>query len=102
MAHAANPYGKGIDYEYYARRLPDWRTRIMNLLNTHDIHLFGNPGMYVIHMSEHGDDRVKFYKFQPPAEDELRKVGFEGNRAETNRLTADQIEQLIKISRSES
>jgi hypothetical protein len=73
----------------------------MNLLNAHDIHLLGNPGMYAIHMSERGDARVKFYKFQPPAEDDLRKVGFEGDRAETNRMTPSQIEQLIKISRSD-
>jgi len=77
MAHAANPYGKGIDYMYYARKLPVWRTRIMNLLNAHDIHLLGNPGMYAIHMSEHGDDRVKFYKFQPPSPEDLRKLGLD-------------------------
>jgi hypothetical protein len=65
LAHAANPYGKGIDYEYYARSLPIWQTRIMNLLNAHDIHLLGDPGMYVVHMSEQGDDRVKLYRFRP-------------------------------------
>jgi hypothetical protein len=101
LAHAANPYGKGIDYEYYARSLPVWRTRIMNLLNAHDIHLIGNPGMYVVHMSEHGDDRVKLYRFQPPSSDTLRKVGFDGDRTETNRMTSRQIAQLIKISRSQ-
>lgn len=98
LAHAANPYGKGIDYSYYAQHLPIWRTRIMNLLNTHDIHLFGDPGVCVVHMSEHGDDRVKLYRFQPPSLDLLREVGFEGDRTETNRMTPDQIEELIKIS----
>jgi hypothetical protein len=65
IAHAANPYGKGIDYTYYHRMLPLWLTRIMNLLNSHEIHLLGDPGVYVIHMKEHGDDKVHFYKFQP-------------------------------------
>jgi len=57
--------------------------------------------MYVVHMSEHGDDRVKLYRFQPPSSDILRKVGFDGDRTEINRMTSRQIEQLIKISRSQ-
>ena len=73
----------------------------MNLLNAHDVHLLGDPGMYVVHMTEHGDDRVKIYRFQPPPLDILRKVGFDGDRGETNQMTSDQIEQLIKISRSQ-
>lgn len=100
LAHAANPYGKGIDYKYYARKLPVWRTRIMNLLNAHDIHLFGDPGMIVVHMSGGGDGRVKLYRFQPPPSDILRKAGFEGDRSETNRMSPHQIEQAIRISRS--
>ena len=66
IAHAANPYGRGIDYAYYQRMLPLWLARIVNLLNAHEIHLLGNPGVYVIHMSEHRDDRVHFYTFRPP------------------------------------
>lgn len=66
MAHAANPYGKGIDYDYYSKALPSWRTRIINLLNNHEIHLLNRPGMYVIHMKEEGDEEVHWYKFQPP------------------------------------
>jgi hypothetical protein len=65
MAHAANPYGKGIDYNYYQQMLPLWRTRIMNLLNAHEIHLVNRPGLYVIHMKEDRDDKVHFYKFEP-------------------------------------
>lgn len=65
MAHAANPYGKGIDYLYYKKTLPIWRTQIVNLLNNHEIHLLNQPGMYVIHMKEAGDDRVHWHKFEP-------------------------------------
>jgi hypothetical protein len=65
LAHAANPYGKGIDYSYYAKMLPSWRTQIVNLLNNHEIHLFNRPGLYLIHMKEDRDDRVHFYKFEP-------------------------------------
>jgi hypothetical protein len=65
MAHAANPYGKGIDYAYYATMLPVWRNEVLNLLNKHELHLLNRPGMYVIHMKEHRDDEVHFYKFEP-------------------------------------
>ena len=76
MAHAANPNGKGIDYGYYARMLPKMAYSYYSpYSNSHNIHLIGNPGIYVVHMSEHGDDRVKFYKFQPPTEDALQKLG---------------------------
>jgi hypothetical protein len=86
MAHAANPYGKGIDYGYYARMLPVWRTRIVNLLNAHNIQLLGNPGIYLIHMTEHGDDRVKFYRFQPPTQEALRTLGLKGVRDSSGRV----------------
>jgi hypothetical protein len=67
MAHAANPYGKGIDYGYYEKMLPFWRGRVVNLLTSHEIHLLNRPGMYVIHMKEERDDRVHYYKFEPPS-----------------------------------
>jgi hypothetical protein len=86
MAHAANPYGKGIDYGYYARMLPVWRTRIVNLLNARNIQLLGNPGIYLIHMTEHGDDRVKFYRFQPPTQEALRTLGLKGVRDSSGRV----------------
>ena len=86
MAHAANPYGKGIDYGYYAKMLPEWRTRIMNLLNSHNIQLVGNPGIYLVHMAEHGDDRVKFYRFQPPTDEALQKLGLRAVRDEADRV----------------
>lgn len=86
MAHAANPYSKGIDYGYYARMLPVWRTRIMNLLNAHNIQLLGNPGIYLIHMTEHGDDRARFYKFQPPTQEALQMLGLKGVRDNSGRV----------------
>lgn len=66
MAHAANPYGAGIDYSYYQKMLPVWRNQIVNLLNNHEIHLLNRPGMYVIHMHEDRDDKVHWYRFEPP------------------------------------
>jgi len=67
MAHAANPYGKGIDYGYYQKMLPMWSTQIVNLLSNHEIHLINRPGMYVIHMKEESDEKVHWYKFELPS-----------------------------------
>ncbi len=66
IMHAANPYSAGIDYDFYQKKLPIWRSRIINLLNSHEIRLVGNPGMYLVHMREHGHDRVRGYTFAPP------------------------------------
>lgn len=65
IAHAANPFGKGIDYGYYQKVLPHWQEQIMNLLNSHQVHLAGRPEMYLIHMKEDRDDRVHYYRFDP-------------------------------------
>jgi hypothetical protein len=64
MAHAANPFSKGIDYGYYKKELPSWRTKIVNLLNGHEVHLVNSSGIYVVHMTVHGDNRVHWYKFE--------------------------------------
>jgi hypothetical protein len=65
MAHAANPYGEGIDYAYYRQQLPLWRTQVMNLLNAHEIRLVNTPGLYLIHVPEKQEDRVHWCKTQP-------------------------------------
>ncbi|HEX5422745.1 MAG TPA: hypothetical protein VFW94_04300 [Candidatus Acidoferrales bacterium] len=66
ILHAENPYGSRIDYAYYTQRLPAWRTQIANLLNNHQIRLVGEPGFWLIHMQENQDDKVHYYKFEPP------------------------------------
>jgi hypothetical protein len=65
MAHAANPFSKGIDYTYYQAKLPLWRGQIINLLNIHEMVLVGNPATYVVMMTVDGDDRVHWYKLEP-------------------------------------
>jgi hypothetical protein len=66
IMHAANPYGAGIDYDFYKKGLSIWLARIINLLNAHQIQLVGRPGFYLVHMQEHGHDRVRGYTFAPP------------------------------------
>jgi hypothetical protein len=66
IMHAENPYGSRIDYEYYRAKLPEWRGQVVNLLNNHQIRLVGEKGFYLVHMKEDRDDKVHYYKFEPP------------------------------------
>lgn len=63
IMHASNPLGRKIGYEYYKKNLPEWRQKVLNLLNTHKIHLLNETGFYLIHMKEEKDDKVHFYTF---------------------------------------
>lgn len=65
IMHASNPMGRKIGYEYYKKNIPEWRQKIMNLLNNHQIKLFNHKGFYLIHMKEERDDKVHFYEFVP-------------------------------------
>lgn len=65
ILHADNPYGSQVDYNYYHSKFPVWRTRIINLLNNHQIQLVSEPGFYLIHMKENREDKVHYYRFEP-------------------------------------
>lgn len=64
IMHASNPLGRKIGYEYYKKSIPEWRQKIINLLNNHQIRLLGHDGFYLIHMKEERDDKVHFYEFE--------------------------------------
>ena len=66
ILHAENPYGSKVDYGYYMQKLPLWRTQVVNLLNNHQIRLVGEKGFYLIHMKENQDEKVHWYRFEPP------------------------------------
>lgn len=68
IMHAENPYGARLDFAYYLKMPPTWRTQIVNLLNNHQIRLVNEKGFYLIHMKEDRDDKVHYYKFEPRAE----------------------------------
>jgi hypothetical protein len=63
LMHAANPYGRGIDYAFFNRCFPEWRAKTINLLNCHQLHVPGDTGFYLVHMQEEGKDGVTWYKF---------------------------------------
>ncbi|MGH9737892.1 MAG: hypothetical protein ACRD4X_04810 [Candidatus Acidiferrales bacterium] len=65
IMHAENPYGARVDYHHYRAKLPEWRTKIVNLLNNHQIRLLGETGFWLIHMKEDRDDKAHYYKFVP-------------------------------------
>jgi hypothetical protein len=66
LMHAANPFGSAIQYEYYEQKFLTWLTRVINLLNNHQVHLVGNIGFYLFHMKEEGHEEVRWYRFEPP------------------------------------
>jgi hypothetical protein len=66
LMHSENPYGARVDYAYYMREIPLWRTQVVNLLNNHQIRLVNENGFWLIHMKEERDDKVHYYIFQPP------------------------------------
>ena len=65
IMHAGNPYGPQTNYGYYEKNIPGWRTRILNLLNTHTIRLLDDENIYLIHMKEDRDNKVHHYTFAP-------------------------------------
>jgi len=64
VLHARNPYKKPLDLPGLETGAQQWREKVVNLLNTHAIHLVGNPGFYLVHMSEN-DGKVHMYTFAP-------------------------------------
>jgi hypothetical protein len=63
LMHAANPYGRGIDYAFFDRSFPEWRTKTTNLLSCHLLRIPGDTGVFLVHMQEDGKDGVTWYKF---------------------------------------
>jgi hypothetical protein len=65
LMHAANPFTKPIDYEAYKRDFHSWMTKIVNLLSSHQIHLLGDTGFWLVHMHEEGKgNEVSWYRFE--------------------------------------
>jgi hypothetical protein len=69
LMHSANPFGVLIDYEYFAANFQTWYTRIINLLNNHEIRLVNDTGMFIVHMCEVGHDEVRAYRSEPVGPD---------------------------------
>jgi hypothetical protein len=65
VLHARNPYAKALDYASYERSIPNWMKRIIGLLDSHTIQMYGDSSrFYLVHMREDQDDHVHMYTFQ--------------------------------------
>ena len=60
--HASNPYGGGIDYEYYMEKVPIWIDWIVRLLSTHKIILLNDDVIYLVSMNVKGEVRITEFK----------------------------------------
>lgn len=63
MLHASNPYGSKTGYHYFEKSIPEWRSKVIRLLNCHKVHLYGETGFWLLHMQEVGDNEVHYYQF---------------------------------------
>lgn len=63
MLHAFNPYGSRTGYPFFRKTFPEWRKKIIRLINCHQVHLVGQTNFWLFHMQEDGDDNVHYYDF---------------------------------------
>jgi hypothetical protein len=65
--HAANPYGKKIDYDFYDKNFGEWYELIVALLNKHEVRLADDPqgGFWLVQMNDFSTDDVScnFFEF---------------------------------------
>lgn len=71
ILHALNPYRGKINILPFQQSFPIWRSKIMTLLNTHEVHLADQMRMWVINMQEDGDELVHYYEFERLDDTEL-------------------------------
>ena len=65
MLHAENPYASKIVYKDYERDLPEWRLKVVNLLDLHWISLLDKKELYLIQMKGDTDGKVNLYATVP-------------------------------------
>jgi hypothetical protein len=63
LLHAANPFGKGIDYEFYHQCFVEWQTLVIGLLNFHQVRLSDEPNFWFIQMGDFSTDDVSYNIF---------------------------------------
>jgi hypothetical protein len=64
IIHRKNPFDSNFGYTDFANSIPTWRSKIVALLNAHELHLPGDTGFYVVHMQEARDHHVHWYRFE--------------------------------------
>lgn len=64
ILHALNPYRGKISILPFQQSFPTWQSKIMTLLNTHEVHFADYKEIWVVNMQEDGDDLVHYYEFE--------------------------------------
>lgn len=65
LMHGTNPFANPIDYAFYQQSFPVWMTKMVNLLNNHQVRLLGDTGFWLFHMQEEGKgNEVSWYRFE--------------------------------------
>jgi len=64
VIHSSNPYGTQIDYSEYEKIIPEWKQKIITLLNHHQIQLFDSSLQLWILIQSKDDGRVHAFTFQ--------------------------------------
>lgn len=61
ILHQQNPYAKQVDNGWYEKNAKRWLEKIVGLLDTHAIHLYGTKVTYLVRMNATPDGRVGHY-----------------------------------------
>lgn len=64
VIHSSNPYGTQTDYRELEKLIPEWKTKIMHLLNHHEIQLIDRDYHLKVMMKSKNDGRVHAFTFQ--------------------------------------
>ncbi len=65
ILHAKNPFTSQTDYGRFKDFIRETISKVIALLNSHQIQLYKRPGFLLVHMKENRDDRVHAYIFVP-------------------------------------
>ncbi|NMP30597.1 hypothetical protein HII17_03395 [Thalassotalea sp. M1531] len=64
ILHASNPFGSKVSNEFYKKSIPIWRNKIINLLNSHQVHFVGDKNLYLFQMGAK-DESPSLQAFEP-------------------------------------
>lgn len=64
ILHARNPFGKGVDHNFYRNEMANWSKKLVALLSIHQIKLLNGDFFYLIHLHGNPDGKIRTYTFQ--------------------------------------
>jgi hypothetical protein len=67
LLHAANPFSKSIDYEFYNQCFVEWQSLVIALLNFHQVRLPHETNFWFVQMGDFSTDNISYNIFAPVA-----------------------------------